>query len=134
MGCRLTASRIQTGQLSMDDMSPADTVRLIQAQTRRPVTDFLRPAADPNAAPGAPVPKSVIGQAVADATAGVQTGNGGLTTQGAGASCSRPTSTSAPATSHRTARSSPARVSPRWCRRSALPEPSANAPTPPSLA
>ena len=68
----------------MDDMSPADTVRLIQAQTRRPVTDFLRPAADPNAAPGAPVPKSVIGQAVADATAGVQTGNGGLTTQGAG--------------------------------------------------
>src|SRR5665213_1077435 len=69
-----TSSRIASGQTSMDDLSPADTVRLMQATSRRPVTDFLRPANGGN---------SVIGQGIADTTAGVQTGNAGLTAQGA---------------------------------------------------
>lgn len=68
-----TASRIQTGQLNMDDLSPADTVRFLQASLRRPVTDLLAP---PNG-------KSVVGQAVADASAGLETGNKGLIVQGA---------------------------------------------------
>ncbi len=73
-----TNSRIQTGQMSMDDLSPADTVRLIQASTRRPVTDFIRPDVPANAPPGTPPPKSKIGQAVDDGTAAAATGNGGL--------------------------------------------------------
>jgi hypothetical protein len=69
-----TASRIQAGQMSMDDLSPADTVRLIQATSRRPVSDFLAP---PNG-------KSKVGQGIADVEAGMQTGNQSLTIDGAG--------------------------------------------------
>lgn len=68
-----TSSRIATGQINMDDLSPEDTVRLIEATTRRPVGDYLRGENG----------KSVVGQGVADATAGVQTQNGALTMQGA---------------------------------------------------
>lgn len=68
-----TSSRIATGQLSMDDLTPAETVRLLQATTRRPITDFLT-------APGG---KSVVGQAIADTTAGLETQNNGLVLQGA---------------------------------------------------
>lgn len=70
---RDTASRIQTGQASMDDLSPVDMVRLLQATTRRPVTDFLRAGGT-----------SKVGQGVADTTAGMKTKNQGLVLQGAG--------------------------------------------------
>jgi len=69
-----TASRIQTGQISMDDLSPADTVRLIQATSRRPVADFIAPQDG----------KSRVRQSVDDATAGLETKNPGLMLQGAG--------------------------------------------------
>lgn len=68
-----TSSRIATGQMSMDDLSPADTVRLIQATTRRPVSDFI--ASDGG--------KSRVGQAIDDTTAGIQTKNQPLMIQGA---------------------------------------------------
>lgn len=68
-----TASRIATGQMSMDDLSPAETVRMIQGTTGRPVGDFLRPAGGGN---------SKVGQGVADTTAGIQTKNDGLMLQG----------------------------------------------------
>jgi hypothetical protein len=68
------SSRVATGQMSADDLSPADLVRWVQASTRRPITDFQRNAQG----------VSVVGQAVKDMTAGIQTNNGGLTTQGAG--------------------------------------------------
>lgn len=68
-----TSSRIAAGQMSMDDLSPADTVRLLQATSRRPVADFLAP---PNG-------KSKIAQAIDDTTAGIQTQNPSLTIQGA---------------------------------------------------
>ena len=69
-----TASRIQAGQQSLDDLTPTETVRLLQALTRRPVGDFL-------AGEGG---KSRIRQAVDDTTAGIQTQNQGLLLQGAG--------------------------------------------------
>lgn len=68
-----TASRIQTGQMSMDDLSPADTVRLIQANTRRPVSDFIR---GDNGT-------SRVKQGIDDTTAGIETNNQGLMIQGA---------------------------------------------------
>jgi hypothetical protein len=68
------SSKVATGQMSMDDLSPADTVRWLQAGTSHPVGDLLRPANGGN---------SKIGQGVADATAGVQTNNSALTAQGA---------------------------------------------------
>lgn len=72
-----TSSRIATGQLSMDDLSPADTVRLLQATTRRPVGDFLAPTDGRG--------KSKVKQAIDDTTAGIETKNQNLTMQGAGA-------------------------------------------------
>ncbi len=69
-----TASRIQTGQMNMDDLSPADTVRLIQATSRRPLADFIAPKNG----------KSRVKQAIDDTTAGLETKNQGLMLQGAG--------------------------------------------------
>lgn len=69
-----TASRIQAGQQSLEELTPTETVRLLQALTRRPVGDFL-------AGEGG---KSRIRQAVDDTTAGIQTQNQGLLLQGAG--------------------------------------------------
>lgn len=68
-----TSSRIQTGQMSMDDLSPAETVRLIQATSRRPVADFLAPQGG----------KSKVKQGIDDTTAGMETGNSSLTIDGA---------------------------------------------------
>lgn len=70
-----TASRIQAGQQSLEELTPTETVRLLQALTRRPVGDFL-------AGEGG---KSRIRQAVDDTTAGIETQNQGLLLQGAGA-------------------------------------------------
>jgi hypothetical protein len=82
------SSRIQAGQMSMDDLSPADTVRLMQATAHRPVTDFLRPdtsnpAIASDVGNGVMSGNSIIGQGIADTEAGVQSGNAGLTAQGA---------------------------------------------------
>lgn len=71
---RDTASRIQAGQMSMDDLSPTETVRLIQANTRRPVSDFLRTDGG----------NSRVKQSIDDTTAGIETGNQSLMIQGAG--------------------------------------------------
>jgi hypothetical protein len=73
-----TSSRIATGQMSMDDLSPTDTVRLIQATTRRPISDFLRPTDGSNNG------NSVVGQGIADTTAGIKTNNTSLAVRGAG--------------------------------------------------
>ncbi len=83
-----TASQIAAGQKSMDDLSPADTVRLYQATAHRPITDFLRPdTSDPAIASdvgnGVMSGNSIVGQGIADSEAGVQTGNAGLTARGA---------------------------------------------------
>lgn len=69
-----TASRIQAGQQSLEDLTPIETVRLLQALTRRPAGDFLAGERG----------KSRIRQAVDDTTAGVETRNQGLLLQGAG--------------------------------------------------
>ncbi len=68
------SSKLQAGQMSINDLSPEDKVRWIEASTGHPVTAFVRP---PNGG------NSQIGQAIADTTAGIQSGNGGLTVQGA---------------------------------------------------
>jgi hypothetical protein len=83
-----TSSRIAAGQISMDSLSPADTVRLYQATTRRPVSDFLRPdtndpAVASDIANGVMSGNSVVGQGIADSEAGVQSGNASLAARGA---------------------------------------------------
>ncbi len=67
-------SRIQTGQLSMDDLSDDDLVRTLTVQTRRDLGDFLTPEG------GGP---SRIQQAGLDLEAGLETGNLDLTLRAA---------------------------------------------------
>lgn len=69
---RDTASQIAAGQKSMDDLTPAETVRFMQANTKRPVTDFLAPDGG----------KSVVRQGIDNVTAGMQTNNQSLTIDG----------------------------------------------------
>ena len=68
-----TSSRLATGQLKWEQLSPADKVRLIENKTQRPITDFFRDDSG----------QSHVGQGIADSTAGLQTGNHGLLAQGA---------------------------------------------------
>lgn len=67
-----TASRIQAGQQSLEELTPTETVRLLQALTRRPVGDFLAGAGG----------KSLVRQGIDDTEAGVGTQNQGLLLQG----------------------------------------------------
>jgi hypothetical protein len=69
-----TWSRVQSGQLSLDELSDDDLYRTIQIQTQRPLTDYLRPEG------GGPAP---VEQAALDVEAGMQTGNLDLTLKGA---------------------------------------------------
>jgi hypothetical protein len=69
-----TWSRVQSGQLSLDELSDDDLYRTIQIQTQRPLADFLRPKE------GGPAP---VEQAALDVEAGMQTGNLDLTLKGA---------------------------------------------------
>jgi len=68
-----TASRIQTGQQSLNDLTPTETVRLLQAVRKGPVGDLLRPEKG----------SSKVGQGIDDTTAGIETQNQGLLLQGA---------------------------------------------------
>lgn len=70
-----TASRIQAGQQSIEDLTPTETVRLLQAIRKAPVGDLLRPKEGGN---------SKVGQARDDVVAGIETQNQGLLLQGAG--------------------------------------------------
>lgn len=72
---RDTASRIQAGQQSLEDLTPTETVRLLQAIRKAPVSDLLQPKEGG---------KSRIRQAIDDTTAGIETRNQGLLLQGAG--------------------------------------------------
>lgn len=67
-------SRIQAGQMSIDDLSDDDLYRTLTVQTRRDMADFLRPKG------GGPAP---IEQAALDLEAGMQTGNMDLTLRAA---------------------------------------------------
>lgn len=71
---RETWSRIQAGQLSLDDVSDDDLVSTLTVVTGRPLSDFISLDGKP----------SRVQQAMADLTAGLQTGNGDLTVKGAG--------------------------------------------------
>jgi hypothetical protein len=59
-------SRLETGQMKLDQLTPDQLYKAIQVQARRPLADFRR---GPDGAP------SVIEQAAMDLEAGVQTGN-----------------------------------------------------------
>lgn len=61
-----TWSRIESGQLTLDQVSPDQLYKAIQVQSRRPMSDFLR--SDPTK----PAP---VEQAALDLEAGMQTGN-----------------------------------------------------------
>lgn len=67
-------SRVQTGQVSLEDLPDDDLVRTLTAQTRRPLSDFLRTD------PGTP---SAVEQAALDVEAGLETGNRDLLVKGA---------------------------------------------------
>lgn len=69
-----TWSRVQSGQMSLEQLGDDDLVRTLTVQTRRPLTDFLR--SDP-AAP------SKVEQAALDVEAGLETGNRDLLVKGA---------------------------------------------------
>lgn len=61
-----TWSRLEAGQLTLDQVPPDQLYKAIQVQSRRPMSDFLR--SDPNK----PAP---VEQAALDLEAGMQTGN-----------------------------------------------------------
>lgn len=67
-------SRIQAGQMTLDELSDDDLYRTLTVQTRRDLADFLRPKE------GGPAP---IEQAALDLEAGMQTGNMDLTLRAA---------------------------------------------------
>lgn len=67
-------SRIQAGQMTLDELSDDDLYRTLSVQTRRDLADFLRPKE------GGPAP---IEQAALDLEAGMQTGNMDLTLRAA---------------------------------------------------
>lgn len=67
-------SRVQAGQMSLDDVGDDDLVRTLTVQTRRPLTDFVRQD------PGTP---SAVEQAALDVEAGLETGNRDLLVKGA---------------------------------------------------
>lgn len=69
-----TWSRIQAGQMSLEDVPDDDLVRTLTVQTRRPLTDFLRQQ------PDTPSP---VEQAAMDVEAGMETGNRDLMIKGA---------------------------------------------------
>jgi hypothetical protein len=69
-----TWSRIQAGQKSIDDLSDDELYETLTVQTRRPMSDFLRPKE------GGPSP---IEQAGLDLEAGMETGNMDLTLRAA---------------------------------------------------
>jgi hypothetical protein len=67
-------SRIEAGQMTLDDLSDDDLYRTLTVQTRRNLAEFLRPK------DGGP---SAIEQAALDLEAGMQTGNQDLTLRAA---------------------------------------------------
>jgi hypothetical protein len=79
-----TWARIQSGQMSADELSGDDLVRTLTAQTGRPVSDFL------GGRDGSP---SVVRQAILDVEAGLQAGNRDLLLRGANVLLQRELST-----------------------------------------
>lgn len=67
-------SRVQAGQMSLEDLADDDLLRTLVVQTRRPLSDFTR--TDPTK----PAP---VEQAVLDVEAGLETGNRDLLVKGA---------------------------------------------------
>lgn len=67
-------SRVQAGQMSLQELGDDDLLRTLVVQTRRPLTDFTRTD------PAQPAP---IEQAVLDVEAGLETGNRDLLVKGA---------------------------------------------------
>lgn len=67
------ASRLQAGQMTLDDVSDGDLASAIHVTTRRDLSDFI---------PGRAGEKSVIEQAAADIEAGLGTKNEGLLLRG----------------------------------------------------
>jgi hypothetical protein len=61
-----TASRLEAGQLTLDQLTPDQLYKTIQVQARRPMADFIRTD---------PAKPSAIEQAGLDLEAGMQTGN-----------------------------------------------------------
>lgn len=68
-----TASRLATGQVSIDEVSDTDLHDAVQFQTRRPVDDFIS---------GDGIKPSAVRQGIMDFEAGHETGNEGLMMRG----------------------------------------------------
>lgn len=79
-----TWARIQSGQMTADQLSGDDLVRTLTAQTGRPLSDYL------GGRDGSP---SVVRQAILDVEAGLQAGNRDLLLRGANALLQRELST-----------------------------------------